>query len=135
MSVHPENAATYSAGNEGQKICGVFSENAPLLTSSGVAVVFHTFRWPFFFTAKVVRMRIDIHSYAYRTAGEYPACRGCARRTNRARALAYIVHETPRNACSMRRGFCTLVLFIGLCVCVCVCVAYQRLLCYKRSDN
>ena len=39
-SVRPENAVTYSAGNEGQKICGVFSEDAPLLRSSGVAVVF-----------------------------------------------------------------------------------------------
>ena len=29
-SVHPENAVTYSAGNEGQKNCGIFSENAPL---------------------------------------------------------------------------------------------------------
>ena len=57
-SVLSENAVTYSAGNEGQKICGVFSENAPLLRSSGVAVVFHTFRWQFFFIAKVVRMRI-----------------------------------------------------------------------------
>ena len=54
-SVRPENAVTFSAGNEGQRICGVFSENAPLLRSSGVAVVFHTFRWPFFFIAKVVR--------------------------------------------------------------------------------
>ena len=73
-SVRPENAVTYSAGNEGQKICGVFSEDVPLLRSSGVAVVFHTFRWPFFFIAKVVRMRIGIHSYGCRTAGEYPAC-------------------------------------------------------------
>ena len=73
VSVHPENAVTYSAGNEGQKICGVFSEDAPLLRSSGVAVVIHTFRWPFFFIAKAVRMRICIHSYGCRTAGEYPA--------------------------------------------------------------
>ena len=73
-SVRPENAVTYSAGNEGQKICGVFSEDAPLLRSSRVAVVFHTFRWPFFFIAKAVRMRIGIHSYGCRTAGEYPAC-------------------------------------------------------------
>ena len=73
-SIRPENAVTYSAGNEGQNICSVFSENAPLLRSSRVAVVFHTFRWPFFFIAKVVRMRIGIHSYACRTAGEYPAC-------------------------------------------------------------
>ena len=44
--VRPENAVTYSAGNEGQKICGIFSEDALLLRLSGVAVVFHTFRWP-----------------------------------------------------------------------------------------
>ena len=73
-SVRPENAVTYSAGNKGQKICGVFSEDAPLLRSSGAAIVFHTFRWPFFFVAKAVRMRIGIHSYGCRTAGEYPAC-------------------------------------------------------------
>ena len=73
-SVRPENAVKYSAGNEGRKICGVFSENAPLLRLSGAAVAFHIFRWPFFFIAKVVRMRIGIHSYACRTAGEYPAC-------------------------------------------------------------
>ena len=70
-SVGPENVVTYSAGNEGQKICGVFSENAPLLRSSGAAVVF---RSPFFFIAEAVRMRIGIHSYGCRTAGEYPAC-------------------------------------------------------------
>ena len=29
-SFRPENAVTYSAGNEGQNNCGVFSENAPL---------------------------------------------------------------------------------------------------------
>ena len=29
-SVRPENAVTYSAGNEGQKICRVFPETAPL---------------------------------------------------------------------------------------------------------
>ena len=28
-SVRPENTVTYSAGNGGQKICGVFLENAP----------------------------------------------------------------------------------------------------------
>ena len=72
--VRPENAVTYSAGNEGQKICEVFSEDAPLLRSSGVTVVFHTFRWPFLFIAKAVRMRIGIHSYGCRTAGEHPAC-------------------------------------------------------------
>ena len=32
--VHPENTVTYLAGNGGQKICGVFSETAPLQRSS-----------------------------------------------------------------------------------------------------
>ena len=40
-SVRPENAVMYSAGNEGQKICGVFSETAPLQRSSTPSVV-----WP-----------------------------------------------------------------------------------------
>ena len=34
-SVRLENDTMYSAGNEGQKICGVFSENAPLQSYSG----------------------------------------------------------------------------------------------------
>ena len=38
-SVRPENAVTYSAGNEGPKICGVFSETAPLQRSSTPSVV------------------------------------------------------------------------------------------------
>ena len=38
-SFRPENAVTYSAGNEGQKICGVFSETAPLPRSSTPSVV------------------------------------------------------------------------------------------------
>ena len=138
-SVRPKNAAMYSAGNEGQKICGVFSENAPLLRSSRVAVVFHTFRWPFFFIAKVVRMRIGIHSYACRTAGEYPACptivnniQPCPKRfllmllalvgvrTDSTTRYSYNARrgQFPRmrigivQCSSMRRGFCTLVLFI-----------------------
>ena len=33
-SVHPENIVTYSVGNGGQNICGVFPETAPLQRSS-----------------------------------------------------------------------------------------------------
>ena len=33
-SVRPENAASYSAGNEGQNICSFFFETAPLPRSS-----------------------------------------------------------------------------------------------------
>ena len=38
-SVRPENAVTYSAGNEGQKFCRVFSETAPFQRSSTPSVV------------------------------------------------------------------------------------------------
>ena len=38
-TVRPENAVTYSARDEGQKICGVFSETAPLQRSSTPSVV------------------------------------------------------------------------------------------------
>ena len=38
-SVRLENDITYSAGNEGEKICGVFSETAPLQRSSTSCIV------------------------------------------------------------------------------------------------
>ena len=41
-SVHHENAATYSVGNKGQKVCGVFSETAPLPRSSTPSL-----EWPY----------------------------------------------------------------------------------------
>ena len=49
-SVCRENAATYSAGNEGQKICGVFSENVnvQLQRSSATSLDGHTSGRPLF---------------------------------------------------------------------------------------
>ena len=41
-SVRRENAATYSAGNKGQNICGVFSKTAPLPRSSAPSI-----GWPY----------------------------------------------------------------------------------------
>ena len=41
-SVRRENAASYSAGNEGQKFCSVFSETAPLPRSSAPSL-----GWPY----------------------------------------------------------------------------------------
>ena len=38
-SVRLENAVTYSTGDEGQKICGVFPETAPLPRSSTSYIV------------------------------------------------------------------------------------------------
>ena len=55
-SFRPENAVTYSAGNEGQKICGVFSETAPLQRSSIPSNDGNTYRRPFF--VRKARMRI-----------------------------------------------------------------------------
>ena len=58
-SVRPENAVTYSAGNDGQNICGVFSETAPLQRSSTPSVDGHTYSRPFFLR-KAARMRIIV---------------------------------------------------------------------------
>ena len=38
MSLCPENAVKYSAGDEGQNICGVFFENVLLLRSSAPSI-------------------------------------------------------------------------------------------------
>ena len=45
--VHPENTVTYSAGNGGPKICGVFPETASLQRSSTPSIEGHTYSWPF----------------------------------------------------------------------------------------
>ena len=47
-SVCRENAATHSAGNEGQKICGVLSETVPLQRSSTPSHDGHISGQPFF---------------------------------------------------------------------------------------
>ena len=49
-SVRPEIDIAYSAGNEGQKFCGVFSETAPLRRSSTPAVDGHV--WSAIFPRK-----------------------------------------------------------------------------------
>ena len=53
-SVHHENAATYSAGNEDQKICCIFSENAPLQRSSTPSLGWPYINRPFFL--RITRM-------------------------------------------------------------------------------
>ena len=73
-SVRPENAVTYSAGNEGQKICGVFSETAPLQRSSTPSVVRPCVQSAIFpcvflvyahayFSTRAWRMRISRHAH------------------------------------------------------------------------
>ena len=54
-SVCRENVATYSASNEGQKFCGVFSETALLPRSSAPSYDGHTSGRPFFL--RITRMR------------------------------------------------------------------------------
>ena len=45
-SLRPENAVTYSVGDESQKICGVFSETAPLPRSSAPSLGWPHIRSP-----------------------------------------------------------------------------------------
>ena len=62
-SVRPENAVTYSAGNEGQKICGVFSETAPLQRSSTPSVVRPCVQSAIFPCVLCTRMCISRHAH------------------------------------------------------------------------
>ena len=55
-SVRRENAAIYSAGNEGQKMCGIFSETAPLQRSSAPSFDGHTSGRPFFLQITCMRI-------------------------------------------------------------------------------
>ena len=88
VSVRPENAVTYSAGNEGQKICGVFSETAPLQRSSTPSVV-RLMRSRPFLSLRKMRMRMSSPSTL-------------------AHVYIYTAAITPR--------VCTLVLFIIFCI-------------------
>ena len=62
-SVRPENATTYSAGNEGKNVCGVFFETAPLPRSSGPSLDGPTSGRPFFLG--VTRMR-TVHTQFFK---------------------------------------------------------------------
>ena len=79
-SVRPENAVTYSAGKEGQNICGVFSETAPLQRSSTPSVVRLMRSRPFLSLLKM-RMRMSSPSISGALAHVYtlqPLRRGFA---------------------------------------------------------
>ena len=79
-SVRPENAVTYSAGNEGQNICGVFSETAPLQRSSTPSVV-RLMRSRPFLSLRKMRMRMSSPSISGALAHVYtlqPLRRGFA---------------------------------------------------------
>ena len=79
-SVRPKNAVTYLAGNEGQKICGVFSETAPLQRSSTPSVV-RLMRSRPFLSLRKMRMRMSSPSISGALAHVYtlqPLRRGFA---------------------------------------------------------
>ena len=79
-SVRLENAVTYSTGDEGQKICGVFSETAPLQRSSTPSVVRLMRSRPFLLLLKM-RMRMSSPSISGALAHVYtlqPLRRGFA---------------------------------------------------------
>ena len=93
-SVRPENAVTYSAGNEGQKICGVFSETAPLQRSSTPSVVRPCVQSAIF-PAESAHAHYSIYHVVDRSGHFLCECL-CS--------LISIKHVF------LRRGFCTLVL-------------------------
>ena len=103
-SVRPENAVTYSAGNEGQKICGVFSETAPLQRSS---------------TPSVVRPCVQ--------SAIFPCVFSCTR-MRISRVYTRMIHRRGFSTLVLFILFCSRVkfhvnlLYWAVCVCVCVCV-------------
>ena len=99
-SVRLENAVTYSTGDEGQKMCGVFSETAPLQRSSTPSVVRPAYSRPFFL--RKARMRIIV----------FTACAFSALRVCYLRRLSLSISRPDLAIEIQRRGFSTLVLFI-----------------------
>ena len=73
-SVRPETAVTYSAGNEGQNICGVFSETAPLQRSSTPSVVRPCVQSAIFL--RKARMRIIVFTTWWTGSGHFLLCAG-----------------------------------------------------------
>ena len=65
-SVCRENAAKYSAGEEGQRICGVFSETAPLQRLSIPPLASHTLR--------ITCMR-TVHTQVFQGSARAPCCK------------------------------------------------------------
>ena len=97
-SVRPENAVTYSAGDEGQKICGVFSETAPLPRSS---------------TPSVVRPCVQSAIFPCVYAHAYFSCIYAHDTPPRVQHFSAFIN--PRRACAAR------VTVVVVCVCVSVC--------------
>ena len=67
-SVRPENAVMHSAGNEGQKICGIFSESAPLQRSSAPYL-----GWPYIQLAIFPSDNTHVHC-AYASSPRFVIC-------------------------------------------------------------
>ena len=59
-SVRPENSATYSAANEGQKICGVFSETA-LFRATALCALYGYHAVGHFLTAEYTHVLLKCH--------------------------------------------------------------------------
>ena len=103
-SVRPENAVTYSAGNEGQNICGVFSETAPLQRSSTPSVVRPCVQSAIF-PAESTHAHYSIYGVRF-----------LALRVRYLRRLSLSISRPGLAIEIQRRGFSTLVLFIYILV-------------------
>ena len=65
-SLRPENAVMYPAGDKGQKICGVFSETAPLPRSNAPSL-----GWPYIRSAIFHVDNTHVHCCAYASSPRF----------------------------------------------------------------
>ena len=104
-SVRPETAVTYSAGNEGQKICGGFSETAPLQRSSTPSVVRPCVQSAIFL--RKARMRIIVFTTWWTGSGYFLLRAG----------LSSHYPAYPQNHCATNELFVGLIMqyhYVGL---------------------
>ena len=112
-SVRPENAVTYSAGNEGQKMCGVFSETAPLQRSS---------------TPSVVRPCVQ--------SAIFPCVFLDTRMIHRRGFSTLVLFINPRRACAARVTVVVMSVCQSVCLSVCLSVTpLERLFVLKTLSH
>ena len=88
VSVRPENAVTYSAGNGSQNICGIFSETAPLQRSSTPSVDGHTYSRPF--SLRNTCMRVIVLNHVLWNEATISSCLAVSVNSHRHRSVVSV---------------------------------------------
>ena len=104
--VRPENTVTNSAGNEGRKICGVFSDTAPLPRPSAPSL-----GWPYIWSAIFPVDNTHAHC-AYTSSPRFAMDASCRKLSLRS---SFMMMESSNWSCiSCYLSVCTLYLRPGL---------------------